>query len=356
MADFFGAIRPPSAGSRTMQGDAVRWFTARRNSPRRRTERIDLPSVRIAHVRWAWPSATAPYKGLAHLAAVFLSIALAYKLAELTWLMVAYVHPEEAAQALLVSREPAPYAQTSSNSAARDLPSFHLFGQVPSNETIAAIEPAVTPTRLPLTLRGTLASADTRFARALIANDRGEERSFAANELTFGETTLETIHPDHVVIRHGARRELLRFPHDTTDNAAGGASVVSAPSEHVEPESEFGPSVLTPLREPRDANTLRDFRKYLADHPHAFAALTEKPAETDPSGRVIGYRLDHVNTAAYLRQLGLRPGDVLTAINDVQLSDSRSLSPLIHTVASMEEIQIHYTRRGQPRVIALGAF
>lgn len=355
MADYFGAIGPPPAGSRTMQGTAVRWFTARRRSPRRRTKPIDLPSVRLTRAKWAWPSATEPYKGMAYLAALLVSIALAYKLAEVTWLVAAYIQPEGAAPRLFFWSESAPNVQTASTSAARDLASFHLFGQAPSSEPVAAIEPVVTPTRLPLTLRGTLASADTRFARALIANDRGEERSFAADELMFGETTLETIHPDHVVIRQGERRELLRFPHDIMDNAADGAPVASAPFEQVESESEFGPSILTPLREPRDANTLREFRKYLTDHPHAFAALTEKPAETDPSGRVIGYRLDPVNTAAYLRQLGLRPGDVLTAINNVPLSDSRNLSPLIHTAASMDEIHIHYTRRGQPRVIALGA-
>ena len=355
MADYLGALGPRPAGSRTMQGTAVRWFTARRSSPRRATERIDLPSVRSTRVKWAWPSATERHKGVAHLAAVLVSIALAYKLAEVTWLVVAYVQPGEAAPVLLVPSEPAPYAQKATTSAARDLASFHLFGQAPLSETVAAVDPVVTPTRLPLTLRGTLASADAGLARALIANERGEEHSFAANELMFGETTLETIRADHVVIRQGERRELLRFPHDTTVDTADGASVASVPIEQIESESELGPTILTPLREPRDANSLSEFRKYLADHPHAFTALTEKPAETDPSGRVIGYRLDNVNTAAYLRQLGLRPGDVLTAINNVPLSDSRNLSPLIHTAASMEEIQIHYTRRGQPRVIALGA-
>lgn len=72
-------------------------------------------------------------------------------------------------------------------------------------------------------------------------------------------------------------------------------------------------------------------------------------------GRIIGYRLDTANTAAYLLQLGLRPGDVLIAINNIPFSDSRNLSPLIHTAASMEEIPTHYTRRGQSHVIALGA-
>lgn len=353
MTDYFGAIGA-RAGSRSTHRHAVRWFTARRKPPQSRAKRMDMRPSRSIHLRWEWIPAAEHYVGMARLATVFVSIALAYKVAELTWLVVANVQGEGGSERVIVSGDAAPYAKTTSTSPARDIASFHLFGKAQSSDAVAAVEAIATPTRLPLTLRGTLASADARLARALIANGLGEERSFAANDLVFGETTLETIQADHVVIRHGERRERLHFPLETSDTFADSASDSSAGIGPLEIESEFGPSILTPLRELRDGNSLREFRKYLTDHPHAFAALTEKPAETDPSGRVIGYRLDNVNMAAYLRQLGLRPGDVLTAVNNVPLSDARSLSPLIHAVASMEKIQIHYNRRGQPRVIALG--
>lgn len=356
MADDLGAIGTPT-GFRNRQGAAVRWFTARRRTPRRRSESLDSPSVRSTRVKRVLRYATERYTGMAQWAAMLVAIALAYKLAELTWLIVAYAQPAAAAPHLLVSSEPAPHAQkTASTPAARDLASLHLFGQVPSSETVAVIEPAVTPTRLSLVLRGTIASADSGLARALIANDRGEEHSFAADELMFGETRLETIHPHHVVIRRGDRRELLHFPRDSAGSDVEGAGVNLEAIAQTETETEYGPRVLTPVREVRDADSLREFRQYVADHPHALAALTEKPAETDSNGRVIGYRLDNVTTAGHLRQLGLRPGDVLTAINDVPMGDTRNLAPLVAAVAGMKEIQIHYIRRGQPRVIALGAF
>lgn len=354
MANYLGAIGTP-AGSRPVQGTAVRWFTARRKSPRHRTERLDSPSSRLIRVKWVWPSAGQRYQGMAQLAAVLVSIALAYKVAELTWLVAAHVHPAGAAPRFLLPSEAAPYTQTVATSAKRDLASLHLFGQVPSDETVAAIESVVVPTRLPLVLRGTIASADAGLARALIANDRGEEYSFAADELMFGEMRLETIHPQHVVIRRGDRRELLYFPRDSAGGDGDGTVDSREAVAQTEQETELGPRALTPIREVRNADSLREFRQYVADHPYAFAALTERSAETDSNGRTVGYRLDNVNIAAHFRQLGLRPGDVLTAINDVPVSDTRKLAPLMDAVADMKEIQIHYIRRGQPRVIALGA-
>lgn len=310
----------------------------------RRRFKIDLPHPSVFSAR------------AAQIVTMLLAVLLAYEGAVLTWLVLPVGDTVDTNFLTDSSNPTPPRHQARAKETPHDLASLHLFGNATLVNLPLPIENVTAPTRLPLILRGVLASSDNRYARALIANDRGVELSFASGALVFGEVALETIQPDCVVIRNGDQRERLCFSEDQeikiNPASPDGPEVIA----ELEPESEKGPTVQTPLRESRSAESLHEFSQYLADHPHALASLTENPAKTDSAGRVVGYSLDAANIPSYLRRLGLRPGDILTAVNDIPLHDTRKISELATDVMSTKEIQIHYTRRGQLRVIALGAF
>ena len=96
--------------------------------------------------------------------------------------------------------------------------SWKLMGEakVKTAEPARPSAPVVAPeTRLKLTLRGSLDSDDTGIARAIIADQRGQEELYSIGDKVPGNAELSEIHIDRVILLRGGRYETLSLPENT---------------------------------------------------------------------------------------------------------------------------------------------
>lgn len=305
------------------------------------------------HHRWLihfrFPNTDQLSSHCAHFVFFALLLLVAHQFAKITWLVVP--SRKWVPTPIVLVDTPLHFSKYPSETQYTDLASLHLFGHIVHDTPLNIVETPTAPTKLPLILRGILYSSDKQLAYAIIADDQGKENSFALDEALYSQASLEAIYVDHVVIRNGSTREELRFPTDTADSV----SMVRGIESVEEVPLELGPTKLTPIRESRGPEGLKELRELVAANPREIIALTESPAATDISGQILGYRLENENSVAVLRRLGLRSGDILTAINDVPLTNGRQIAELSTQLPTTKEVQIHYLRRGTPRVMVFSA-
>jgi len=154
----------------------------------------------------------------------------------------------------------------------------HLFGAAPAAQVAAAPEAQVPETRLKLTLYGVAASDTPRYARAIIAVERGEARSYGPGErVDQTDAEIRAIRPDHVLLsRRGALESLYLVKPEP--GSGSGAETTTAPAP-------------TPLFAPAGAPAATDAGvpaepEAAADSGGEGGANEAKPGEAAPSGEV----------------------------------------------------------------------
>ena len=162
----------------------------------------------------------------------------------------------------------------------------HLFGVA----EIPALDPvAVRPSLSDLRLHGTFATVDPRRGWAIIAADGGEKLYKIG--VPAGGVALFSVYADHVLLESDGHLESLWLPHALRPARADSAGV--------------GTGVATAT----------DGAPRLADIMRVDAALDEE------SQTLIGFRIAPVAPASGLIKAGLRPYDVVTAVNGTAVAD-----------------------------------
>lgn len=281
---------------------------------------------------------------------VLLVLALAYGLAQFTWLLVPGV------TAAMQVPPPAPAAPEGGAGgsalpatpvdAGKVIAAWHLFGR--ADLVAAAPKQEIVPeTTLQLELRGIFSSADPALARAIIAEPSRDEKPYAAGATDIpGGATLKEIRDDHVVLSRGGRLETLRLPKDKL--GTGSVEQVSLPeSDEVEPLSSE-----QPRREFTGGETLRDLRDAVINDPQLLAGFLQAEPVQGPNG-IEGFRLGSGQDPQLLRRFGLQRGDVVLAVNDVQLDGVTKVPQLLQSLPGASELTIRFRRNGKDRSVTL---
>lgn len=251
---------------------------------------------------------------------------------------------------LFVPREvPAPVSAPPASVTGATDPSvakWHLFGNAQGLARPAAS--ATLATVLKLALRGTLALPDARDERAMaiIANEQGVEASYRIGETVAPNATLSEVFADHVVIDHQGVAETLTLPR---------------PDQHSLPESRRGPaaavasSVPPGIQRPAPAS---------APAPSAGApAAASRPIDArelasqirpvfGSDGRIVGANIGGAD-ASLLARVGLKPTDVVTAINGTPLASVTDPQALMNQLQGSASIQVTVQRDGRPATLTL---
>jgi len=264
---------------------------------------------------------------------VVLVIVVAVLAAQLLWSLVPL--PESARW----SPTPVPpQQQTLAKAPNADLTSLidrNLFGAYrPPEQALAKAENAP-DTRLSLTLMGVVADASPEQSRALIAASNGEEKSFSIGDDVTAGVKLETIYADRVLLSRQGQLETLRLDKN-------------APSRAPAPTS--GPNASSP-----DASTtamLSDIRtQILADPTKASNYLRVQPSNVN--GQLKGYRIYPGREREAFKQLGLRPGDLVTSVNGVQLDDPQKALQLLGDLSQAASVSLTIERGGQAQTLSV---
>jgi general secretion pathway protein C len=209
----------------------------------------------------------------------------------------------------------------------------HLFGSPPAPESapVAAAKALV--------LTGVIADTDPHGGLAILGETVAQARVYAVGDTLPGGARLDSVYPDHVLIDRTGRLESVALPHQRL------AALEPALSETlVAGNADTEP----PLQ-----------RETVAPPPQADSPAGASIAQIARADRVTvaggsGYRISPaVGGAQPFLRLGLRPGDVLTAIGGASLDDpARSAELLKNTLASTEP-QVTVIRNGVVQQLTL---
>ncbi len=226
---------------------------------------------------------------------------------------------------------------------------WHLFGNAQSVD-LAARALNAPQTALKLVLHGTLALPDPKHGIAIIADEQNVEHGYNVGDTVAGSAKLAEVYTDHVVLSHDGVAESLLLPRPEERSAAPGAerSVARAP----------GTAASVP---PGHASSTSNSNSARARSPGALvrsnAADLMRQVRFEPvfdGGRIAGARLSGSGAAAALmNQIGLKPTDMVTAVNGTPLSSVSNPQQLLDQLGSASSLQITVQRDGRPATLTL---
>lgn len=270
---------------------------------------------------------------------LLLVVLLARALAGLTWTLLPSPPADPAAAALFAAPEDASARAAPARVSALAIERLHLFGEARKAAAKPQAVVEAPDTRLNLKLHGVVASHDPAFARAIIADGKGEENAFAVGDTLPGNAELKEIYADRIILEYRGQLETLRLPKESNiDNgqvhsrsARAGAAPVAAPAGNT-------------------GALLRQYREALVTDPQSVLSLLRaEPVRDTRTGRLRGYRLRPGKDRALLGRFGLRSGDVVTAVNGIPMDNPLKALELMRDIANISQVELEVERNGSPQ-------
>jgi general secretion pathway protein C len=270
---------------------------------------------------------------------LLLVIWIASQLATLTWGMVS---PDDTNVPVVSAPRSTPVKPDADRRLIGQLPGWHLMGMATQNTATATVDiPADAPdTRLQLTLRGVLASDEPGGARAIIADPKGKDEQYSIGDALPGNAELSEIYPDRVILKRSGRYETLRLP------------VNSRQAGSLTRRSRSAPGQLQSMNGNPQAR-LAAVRQQLKQDSRQIDGLLRAAIHKDGTGKMIGYRISPGRDPALFAELGLADGDVVTQVNDMDLSDPANSARALQALQSGASVSVTLVRDGQEQLVTL---
>jgi len=289
---------------------------------------VSLSLPQSALQNWLRPDRSAQ---VARVVNILLVIWLAWLLAGLSWLVL----PEPESQpGPTLTGAPVPVPTSKPRVDERQIAAWHVFGEAGADkpaQKVAAVE--APETSLKLTLRGVFASDDPKDARAIIGDPRGQEKHYAVGDPLPGGAKLSEIYPDRIILERNGRYETLRLPRELTSSVVrGNGSTVQSPA--------------TSSASNRAAAFNR-YRSELRQNPAAFLNYVRATPHRGNDGKFMGFQLRPGPKRGALKELGLQPGDIVTAINGVQIDSPAKGMKAMQALGEGANVNVTLLRGGR---------
>lgn len=230
---------------------------------------------------------------------------------------------------------PVSTAPATKNADAGAIAATHLFGIYTASAPVASSAVNAPDTRLNLTLMGIFAGTQARESRALIAQQGGSEEPYSIGDDVARGVTLQAIFPDRVILQREGRMETLRLERDKPT-----AATDAAPYAPLTPDASSAASELAKIRD-----------TVLKDPSKASEYIRVQPA--NQSGQLRGYRVYPGRDRGMFNTAGLRPGDLITAVNGVELNDAGRALQLLGELSQTTQLNLTLERGGQSQTLNL---
>ena len=211
--------------------------------------------------------------------------------------------------------------------------SAHLFG-------IAAPDPsAQDPANAPqstanLVLAGTIATQDPRRGVAIIS-DGGPAKVYSVGD-NVGGATLHSVYLDHVILDRGGVLETLLLP------------------RLLGPGMNAPPVVRRAGGDPRTVAAVDNIRRLVQQDPSILdQVMRTVPSYDNTAGKLRGFRAYPGRNRQIFNKLGLKPGDLVTAINGTPLDDPQRSQDVFNTIQTSDHATVTIERAGQKQDITL---
>jgi general secretion pathway protein C len=200
----------------------------------------------------------------------------------------------------------------------------HLFGEAHSASLNDAPQ-----TSASLVLAGVLAVPDPKKGMAIIGPNAGAAKLYAVGSAVPGGVRLHSVYPDRVLLDRDGVIESLLLPKKLTALTTAPTAVLQSPAQRLAALAQNGGGGL------------------LGGLVRAQAVFS--------AGKLSGYRIfpgGRANVTAFT-QLGLRPGDLVTAVNGTPLDDPNRANDILQTISSMGSANVTVLRNGQAQDVNL---
>jgi general secretion pathway protein C len=223
---------------------------------------------------------------------------------------------------------PAPHAGTrAAPNSGIDIASIigaHLFGVA---EVSPQSEDSARESTANLVLTGTIATQDPKHGVAIIS-DGGPAKVYSVGN-NVGGATLYSVYLDHVILDRGGALETLRLPRlqlagrgPGTRHLIGATGNIATNLENVRRMVQADPGLLNEI-------------------------LRAVPSFDNKANKLRGFRVYPGRNRAAFANLGLRPGDLVTAINGTPLDDPQHGQEIFNTIQSSATAAVTVERGGQ---------
>ena len=211
--------------------------------------------------------------------------------------------------------------------------SSHLMG------TYVADPGAQDPNTAPLSsanlvLAGTIATQDPKHGVAIIS-DGGPSKVYSVGENVNG-ASLHSVYLDHVILNRAGVLETLLLPRLLTNN-----------TNRQGPPHRGGP-------DPHATAAVDNIRRMVQQDPGILDQVMRTVASYDNvAGKLRGFRAYPGRNRAIFAKLGLKPGDLVTAINGQQLDDPQHSQEVFNTIQTSDSVNVTVERGGQKQELSL---
>ncbi len=212
--------------------------------------------------------------------------------------------------------------------------SAHLFG-------VATVDPAVQdPDNAPqttanLVLAGTIATQDPRRGVAIIS-DGGPAKVYSVGD-SVGGASLHSVYLDRVVLDRGGTLETLPLPR------------LLGPGMRAPPVIRRSAAA-----DPRTAAAVDNIRRMVQQDPGILdQVMRTVPSYDNAAGKLRGFRAYPGRNRQIFGKLGLKPGDLVTAINGTPLDDPQRSQEVFNTIQTSDHVTVTLERAGQKQDVTL---
>ena len=202
----------------------------------------------------------------------------------------------------------------------------HLFG-------IAAADPSTQdpanapPTTANLVLAGTIATQDPAHGVAIIS-DGGPSKVYSVGDSLSG-FKLHSVYLDHVILDRGGALETLALPRQL-------------------------PPARAAVARPSGQPVVENLKRMVQQDPNILAQVMRAvPSYDSSAGKLRGFRIYPGKNRTAFNNLGLRPGDLVTAINGTALDDPQRGQEIMNTIDTADRATVTIERGGQAQDLTL---
>ncbi|MBY8966407.1 type II secretion system protein GspC [Algiphilus sp.] len=192
-------------------------------------------------------------------------------------------------------------------------------------------------TRLSLKLLGVYAAEDPSLSRAIIAAANQDEKLYAIGDKISNNVELHSVFPDRVVIARDGKLETLRMERDGI-----GDRQPARTQQNLRSQSRVTDDGNLTARNPQKLGEIRN--ELLADPTRATNYIRVVPASS--GGQQQGYRIYPGRERELFEAAGLRPGDLVTAVNGISLDSPDTALRLLNELSNAQSINVTVERGG----------
>jgi general secretion pathway protein C len=204
--------------------------------------------------------------------------------------------------------------------------SGHLFGAAPI--PASGTSSSAPQTTMALVLTGTIAVSRPQDGLAILGPSATQAKVYAVGDSVPGGARLHAVYDDRVLLDRGGRLEALMLPRKFSAGPGPLAAPYPMPS------------------------SFERVRRVISEDPSIIADVM-RPQPVFADGKQRGYRVYPGRNSRAFMSLGLRPGDLVVAINNTPLDDPARGEEIFRTLSSSSEARVTVMRNGRQQDLTL---